>query len=285
MASFSYFIVFRPTSSGFLSDGQTMGRYRLKMTGYKMNPKGRFSDRVDDYVKYRPGYPTEMIEFLTAKIGLRPGLVVADIGSGTGISTQVFLKNGQRVYAVEPNKAMREAAEKALSEWDSFTSVEGSSEQTHVPSQCCDLINVAQAFHWMEPVATKREFRRILKDGGWISLIWNERQVGESAFSLAYEQIIGKYAIDYEQVKHQNVDELKIRSFLGPTMVKTVFNNAQELNLEQLVGRLVSASYMPGRDHASFEAMIADIEEIFNREAINGIVKINYMTQIFLAYW
>ncbi len=140
---------------------------------YLADPKKRFSSRVENYIKYRPSYPIEIIDFLKEKNILTENTIIADIGSGTGILTRMFLDNNNQVYGVEPNKDMREAAEKLLQGFTNFTSLEGSAESTGIEENCVDLITAGQAFHWFDVEQAKREFKRILKPNGNIALIWN----------------------------------------------------------------------------------------------------------------
>src|SRR5712691_7831802 len=142
--------------------------------------KQRFSNRVADYVRYRPGYPPAVLDLLRTDCGLRPDHVVADIGSGTGILSKLFLENGNRVFGVEPNAEMRQAGEEYLASYDGFSSIEGSAESTTLADSSVDFITAAQAFHWFDPQAARREFARILKPGGWVVILWNDRRMEEA---------------------------------------------------------------------------------------------------------
>src|SRR5512137_1658228 len=163
--------------------------------------KRRFSNRVADYVRYRPGYPSAIRDVLRTECGLRPGHVIADIGSGTGFLSELFLKNGNRVYGVEPNEAMRLAGEEYLASYDSFTSVNGSAEATTLDDASVDFVTAGQAFHWFDPQATRREFLRILKPGGWVLVVWNDRRVSETTFGRDYENVLVRFGIDYARVR------------------------------------------------------------------------------------
>src|SRR5690606_29263221 len=187
----------------------------------------RFSGRVANYVKYRPGYPAEMIGVFREVLGLTNGSVVADIGSGTGLSAKPFLEAGCRVYGVEPNAAMRAASEEFLSEFSKFASVDGTSSATTLQENSVDYIVAAQAFHWFEPDATGREFRRILKPGGYVALIWNERQLDTTAFLRDYENLLLKYGRDYAQVRHENISEEVLSEFFDAEFGRATFPNEQ----------------------------------------------------------
>src|ERR1700726_4293608 len=153
--------------------------------------KQRFSNRVADYLRYRPGYPSELLDVLRKECDLRPGQVIADIGSGTGFLSEMFLKTGNRVYGIEPNEAMRKAGEEYLASYDSFVSIDASAEATTLENGTIDFVTAGQAFHWFVPAAARREFQRILKPGGWIVVMWNDRQL-DSAFANAYEDLLVK---------------------------------------------------------------------------------------------
>ncbi len=247
-----------------------------------VNSTERFGDRVDNYVKFRPTYPLELISFFRKEMGLTPEWRVADIGAGTGISTELFLKNQNQVFAVEPNEPMRMAAERLLSSYKKFISVDGTSEKTNLADRSIDLIIAAQAFHWFDPSLSRTEFLRILKPGGWVALIWNDRRITGSEFNVAYENLIHEFATDYRKVNHKNLDREKIESFLGPCKVKS-FDNAQYLDFAGFLGRLTSSSYAPNVDHPYTRAMKTALQDLFARFQNNDQVIIEYDTQIFYS--
>jgi SAM-dependent methyltransferase len=248
-----------------------------------MNTKQRFSDRVENYIKYRPGYPDEIISTLQLEIGLMADDVVADIGSGTGISAKLFLENGNTVYGVEPNDAMREAAEGLLFSYENFTSVPGSSEDTKLESNSIDLIVCAQAFHWFDREKTKKEFYRIANSGAHLALIWNDRKASEP-FHEGYEKIIQDFSTDYNEVSHRNISEDIIRDFFAPHKYhKFLLHYEQQFDLDGLIGRVVSSSYMPNTDHPQYPALKNAITELFNSHKQNGIVTFAYDTSLFIG--
>lgn len=247
------------------------------------NNTERFSDRVENYIKYRPGYPPEVLAYLNEKIHFNADKVVADIGSGTGISAEIFLKNGNKVYAVEPNKEMREAADRLLSGYSGYVSVHGTSEATTVPAHSVDLIVAAQAFHWFDREAFKRECSRISRVGAYCLLIWNERKV-ESDFEKVYEELLIRYANDYQQVDHRNIREKDIEAFFAPAPVMSgVLHNEQVFDYEGVKGRLLSSSYAPNRGEPNFEPMIVYLHEIFDRYQRDGQVSFSYDCKLFLG--
>jgi ubiquinone/menaquinone biosynthesis C-methylase UbiE len=248
-----------------------------------MNYKQRFSDRVENYIKYRPGYPDEIIPTLQLEIGLMADDTIADIGSGTGISAKLFLENGNTVFAVEPNEPMRKAAEGLLSEYEYFHSVHGSSEETNLTTNSIDLIVCAQAFHWFNQEKTKIEFQRIANKGAHLALIWNDRKETEP-FQIDYEKLIQEFAIDYNEISHRNITQEMIAAFYAPnTFKKFVLNYEQQFNLEGLIGRIISSSYMPNLDHPNFPQLKNAIVSLFDKYKQNEIVTFAYNTIIFLG--
>jgi SAM-dependent methyltransferase len=244
------------------------------------NSTTRFSDRVEDYVKYRPHYPAVVIGYLQDTYSFLPDWVVADIGSGTGISSELFLAAGNRVEAVEPNREMRMKAEELLSGYPGFVSIDGTAEATGLPDASVDLIVAGQAFHWFEPVATRREFVRIARPGAVVALIWNERLI-LSAFEQEYEALILEYAGDYKTINHKNITDDRIGMFFHPqTFVLTVFDNEQLFDFEGLTGRLLSSSYIP-KDGPVHDAMMKALVALFERHQSGGRVRVGYETKVY----
>jgi ubiquinone/menaquinone biosynthesis C-methylase UbiE len=245
----------------------------------ELNPTGRFSDRVDNYVRYRPSYPAELIPFLETELGLKKGQQVADIGSGTGIFTELLLLKGYHVTGVEPNEGMRQAAERRLGGYDRFYSQNGRAENTGLEDQSVHLITVAQAFHWMEVEATRKEFLRILKPGGSIALIWNLRLVN-TAFLSDYEAFTRTFGQQYESANR--INETEIAEFFQPrSMQVKIFSNVKLLDFEGLKGLVLSASYMPLEGDPRYEEMIGKLEELYATHKENGLVKMEYETKVY----
>jgi SAM-dependent methyltransferase len=240
----------------------------------------RFSDRVEDYIKYRPGYPLQIIDILGANIGLNSRSVIADIGSGTGISSGLFLNNGNKVYGVEPNNEMRGAAELFYLNDANFVSINGTAEQTKLKKHSIDIIFSAQAFHWFNKEETKIEFSRIAKPNGHIVLVWNVRQL-TGGFQKEYESILKKI-LEYNNVTHRNISDKEIQHFFVPKiMYKEGLPNFQSFNLGGLKGRLLSSSYCP-KEGALHNKLMNEIENLFNKFEKQGVIPFEYETQI---YW
>lgn len=242
----------------------------------------RFSNRVDHYLKYRPGYPLEFLGFLQNDLGLGPGVRVADVGSGTGMLTGPLLHTGCMVYAVEPNREMRTAAESLLGHSPGFVSVDGLAEATGLEPGSVDVITAAQAFHWFDPSSAATEFRRIGRPGAWTVLVWNERQIS-TPFLLAYEQLIKTFATDYAVVNHKRVSPEKIAGFFAPAAVRErCFANQQHFDLEGLQGRLLSSSYMPAdKSEARYTEMMEALGRLFDACQRDGQVTVEYSTRAF----
>ncbi|KAA9035890.1 class I SAM-dependent methyltransferase [Ginsengibacter hankyongi] len=177
----------------------------------------RFSDSVEEYIKYRPGYPQQVIEILKEEIDLNPRSIIADIGSGTGISSALFVNNGNKVLAVEPNREMREAAELIYLNNSNFTSINGTAQQTSLPQHSIDIIFCAQAFHWFNTTETKIEFSRILQPNGDMVFVWNVRK-DENDFQKDYETIL-RHIPEYNKVTHKNISDEDISDFFAPKRI------------------------------------------------------------------
>jgi len=247
------------------------------------DPTSRFSSRVENYIRYRPGYPRSVVELLAGECGLTPASVVADVGSGTGILSELFLRNGNRVYGVEPNREMREAGERLLSTYDNFVSVEGRAEATTVAAGSVDFVTSGQALHWFERDAARREFARILRPGGWVVAVWNDWNADASPFLKDYERLLIDFSTDYQEVsrKSGNDDDL-VYPYFGPGEVRLkTFGNQQVFDFENLKGRLMSSSYAPEPGHPNFQPMMERLASIFERHKENGRVVFGYDTKVY----
>jgi len=246
--------------------------------------KQRFSNRVADYVRYRPGYPAAVLDLLRTDCGLRAGHVVADIGSGTGFLSELFLKNGNRVYGVEPNTEMRRAGEEYLASYDGFSSIEGSAESTTLADSSIDFVTAGQAFHWFKPNAARSEFIRILKPAGWVVIAWNDRRMEEKRLTLEYEELLERFGIDYKRVKDSYPEVHHIRSFFGnDNFHSRDLPNEQVLDWDGLRGRLRSSSFAPTEDHPNYAPMMAELDRIFRAHQRDGYVRMEYFTRIYFG--
>ncbi|HVQ38813.1 MAG TPA: class I SAM-dependent methyltransferase [Pyrinomonadaceae bacterium] len=248
------------------------------------NSVTRFTNRAESYAKYRPGYPAELLAILAVDGGLTDASIVADVGSGTGILAEMFLRNGNRVFGIEPNSPMREFAERDLAKFPRFVSIDATAEATTLEPDSLDFITAGQAFHWFDQAKAKREFKRILKPGGWVVLVWNERRLDASPFLRDYENLLLRYGTDYEKIRHENVAP-DISSFYEPETYKLrSLDNAQHFDFEALMGRTRSSSYTPEPGDPSFDPMMSELEEIFRTRQRGGIVDFEYDTRIYYGH-
>lgn len=244
----------------------------------------RFSGRVDNYIKYRPGYPDQVLETLKLECSLNKNSIIADIGSGTGILTEIFLNNGNRVYGVEPNLEMRQAAERLLLHYPNFMSINGRAEATTLPDSSVDFIAAGQAFHWFDREKAGIEFRRILKSDGFAVLLWNERLTRTTPFLIEYEALLDRFATDYQLVDHRLIDAETINVFYGDGgCVYRSFANVQKFDYEGLEGRLLSSSYVPDEQDPRYLPMLDELKRIFVDHQKQGLVDFEYRTQLYFG--
>jgi SAM-dependent methyltransferase len=216
---------------------------------------------------------------------LTPADPVADVGSGTGFLAELFLRHGNPVFGVEPNREMREAGEQLLRGYSQFRSVDGTAEATTLPDRCAQFVTAGQAFHWFDPVRTKGEFARILRPGGWVVLVWNERLVDTTPFLQAYERLLNTYGEDYQRVASRQMDDAVLADFFsGGGYRRQSLDNEQRLDYAGLEGRLLSSSYAPVAGHPQHEFMLAELREIFERYQERGNVVLGYRTQVYFGH-
>lgn len=247
------------------------------------NSTTRFSDRVENYVKYRPGYPVAIVSFLQETYRLTTDKTIADIGSGTGISGKLFLDSDYSVIGIEPNKEMREKSEALLKDYPGFRAIDATAEDTTLNDNSIDAIIAGQAFHWFDRQACRREFERILKPGGLLVLIWNERLI-QNDFEREYDKLIIKFSKDYRSVDHRNINRRSIEDFCTPYDVTLkIFPNKQVFDFDGLKGRLLSSSYAPKENDGNYPAMIRDLTALFNEYRQSNKVEILYDTKVYVS--
>jgi len=245
------------------------------------DPTLRFSTRVENYLRFRPGYPRAVLDLLRAECGLTPATRVADIASGTGIFTRLLLENGNQVFAIEPNQEMRRAAERLLASYPKFLSVNATAEATALPDRSVELVTAAQAAHWFDHARAHREFVRILTPGGWAVLLWNERSTDATPFLRAYEQLLVRYGTDYQQVRHEHTTDTIDAFFYPAPCRKKVFAMTQEFDYAALEGRLLSSSYAPLPGDPNHTPMLQELRCVFEAYASAGIVLMPYHTRVY----
>lgn len=246
------------------------------------NSTSRFSKTVENYIKFRPSYPNTLVEFFIKKLGGTSKSVIADVGSGTGLLTELFLKNKNPVFGIEPNQPMREAGEKILKDYSNFTSIDGTAETTTLSDNAVDFILAGQAFHWFDVDKTRIEFQRILKPNGKVLLIWNTRDDAKSDFMKSYNEFLLEYSTDYQLIMHRRLDENAFQKFFGhSTFQKSTFENFQIFDLEGLRGRYLSCSYAYDPTHKDYVKAMLEIDRIFEKHQQEGKIKMWYQTEVF----
>jgi SAM-dependent methyltransferase len=236
---------------------------------------------VENYVRYRPGYPAEVLELLRVECGLRPSHIIADIASGTGIFTRLLLENGNSVFAVEPNAEMREMGLHQLDAYERLVSVARTAEETTLRSGSVDFVTSAQAAHWFDLPCARAEFIRILRPEGWCVLIWNERRTASTPFLRDYEEVLLTYGTDYGEVRHERTTAM-IHEFFAPTPYQErVFSLCQQFDYKGLAGRLLSSSYAPLAGHPSHAPMMQELQRIFRAHARDGKIEFEYDTRVY----
>ncbi len=243
----------------------------------------RFSSRVENYVRYRPSYPPEVVDLLKDECGLTMNSIIADIASGTGIFSKLLLENGNRVFGVEPNPDMRKAGEEYLAGYPRFTSIAGTAEATTLPDRSVDIATAAQAAHWFDLQKARQEFLRIARPRGWSVLLWNERSTQSTPFLREYEQLLLDYGTDYKDVRHERTTD-NIQDFFAPSPFQAqVFKLDQKTDYAGLEGRLLSSSYAPSPEHVKCAPMLTKLRCIFDAHQVNGKVVLEYNTRVYYA--
>ena len=245
----------------------------------------RFSNRVENYVRFRPTYPDGVIQILQQETSLTAASVIADVGSGTGISSTLFLRNGNEVFGIEPNPEMRQAAERMLDGFSNFHSVAASAEATSLPTASVDYVIAGQAFHWFDRELTQKEFARILRPAGWVVLIWNSRRIDSTPFLRDYESLLQEFGTDYREIEHKQINPEKLRTFFadGQFTSRSLFNE-QRFDFDGLKGRLLSSSYAPTNEHPNYEPMIVILKRLFESHNESNQVCFEYDTELYFGH-
>lgn len=246
-----------------------------------MKPTERFSNRAATYDQYRPGYPRELLDYLRDEWGITPKHKVADIGSGTGLLTRLFLENGNVTYAVEPNGEMRAVADRLLSDYANYVSVGGSAEKTALPTATIDLITAGTAFHWFGDEA-RTEFQRILRPDGLLALIWNKRRSAADPFMIAYKNVLLEHVGHHCNTQFDEI-EARIDRWFSGAFEYASFDNVQLFDLEGFLGRVFTSSYTPLAGSAEYATFVADLQALFERFAEDGVVRFSYDTVVYIG--
>ena len=244
----------------------------------------RFSATVDHYIRFRPGYPKGLISFMEQELGLNAVSVIADIGSGTGKLTELFLQKGYRTFAIEPNQAMREAGEQLLGTYPQFFSLEGTAEQTNLPDKSVDFITAGQAFHWFDIEESRKELSRILRADGWALLIWNKRVDERSAFMEEYNTFLHQFSTDLEKINLRRINKDHFNTFYGnPDYQLKSFEHFQHFDFAGVKGRYLSCSYALSEKHPQYHKALNSLEELVEKHQESGKVKMWYRTEVYFG--
>lgn len=241
----------------------------------------RFTKTVENYVKYRPSYPKEVLQVLIERCDLTKDKIIADIGSGTGLLSKLLLDHGNIVYGIEPNQAMRDAAHTYLINYPNFYNQSGTAEASSLEDNSIDVITSGTAFHWFDLEKSKKEFKRILKTPGWVMLVWNVRNLA-SPLIQDYEALILKYGTDYKRSNAIKFNKAAVADFFSPFEMKIQsFENKQYFDWSGFQGRLLSTSYSLQPGDTGYENMIHDLKFIFDRRQKNGTIEFLYHTKLY----
>lgn len=246
------------------------------------SPTERFGGRAADYARHRPGYPAALPAWLR-DAGIAPGRV-ADVGAGTGQSARMWLDMGHDVVAVEPNGAMRAAGAEALAGYAGLTWMDGTAEATTLDDASVGVVSAAQAFHWFDRERVRIEWARILAPGGTVVVFWNTRATRRSAVAAEFEALLQTYGRDYGAIVARKPDDAAMRDWFGRGLrASASFPHVQRLDRDGLRGRLLSASSTPRSGEPGHDAMLAALDDLFARHAVDGVVAVDYDTRVFVG--
>lgn len=243
-----------------------------------------FNGTADFYFRYRPTYPAELIKIIAKETGLNSNWEVADVGSGTGILSGLFLEHGNPVKCVEPNDEMRQMSIKILSAKGKVEFIKGTGEYTNLPDSSVDLVACGQSFHWMDRRLAKKEFTRILRGRKWTALVWNDRVNEPGTFTGEYESVVRRYSGKYHSTGSTVLNSKEIASFFNGVYHEFRLRNVQKLTLRSIIGRYRSASYAIKPSDPGYENMTGDFSSIFKKYETDGYVEMVYMTKLYLGH-
>jgi SAM-dependent methyltransferase len=243
----------------------------------------RFSSRVADYVRYRPSYPADAIEFVVSELALDTDSMVADLGAGTGLLTKPLAETGALVFAVDPNAEMLDAAAEYLDAFDNVRIVPATAEHTTLDAHSLDAITAGQAFHWFDHGRVRVECLRVLRPGGRVALLWNAKAFDTSPFLGEYETLLDQHAPEFATVRHETSGDDEIAAFFGHPPTVREFANEQRFDWDGVLGRVMSSSYAPQPGQPGHDALVTGLRELFERYAAIGVVTWPYRTMVYVG--
>jgi len=250
-----------------------------------LRPTERFSSRVEAYRRFRSRYPREIIPLLEERCALTRESVIADIGAGTGMLSELFLENGNRVYGVEPNADMRAVCEELVPRHPLLTCVDGAAEETHLPDRSADFVAIGRALHWFDQARCRPEFIRILRPGGWVVLASQGPHTRSEPVVRDFQTILKEHGLDYAQMRHRyDLDNLARRLYAGGEFHEAEFASAEEMTYEELEGFMLSLSVTPQPGHPGFPAMQQALREYFARHESGGKIRIPMTCKIHFGH-
>ena len=247
------------------------------------DPENLFAGKASIYSRYRPGYPREIIQILEEETGFNNDWKVADIGSGTGILSGLFIENGNTVYCVEPNYEMQSEALRRYDNLGNHIPVTGTAEHTNLREQSIDLIVAGQSFHWFNTDLAKEEFGRIIRPGGFAALIWNNRSEDEGTFSREYDKICVKYSRNYHGTGSTAITEETFQNFFTHGYRRYNIQNYRQIDQDGVVGRYLSAIYALKPEDSDYGIAMKSLMDLFRRFQKDGKVTMEYTTEIVIG--
>jgi len=251
-----------------------------------LKPTTRFTEKAKYYHANRPGYPKEVLTTIIqiTKIKPDPSYIIADIGSGTGKLSELFLDYGSTVIGIEPNEAMREIGEIEMKKYENFVSIDGTAEFTGIKDHSIDFIIAGQSFHWFNLSKTRREFLRILKPHKYAMIVWNNRNKESCHFFRDYETILKDFGTDYQEVTKKRIGKKEFSNFFSTESYKRfLFTNKQQLDYEGIRGRILSTSFVPTEESEVYLAMIQKLKQIFKKHQQNNLIELEYETEMYIS--
>lgn len=245
-----------------------------------LSARNRFDGKSQLYAAARPTYPEACLKQLQTLLPT-PDAHVVDVGAGTGLLTAQLLSLGCRVTAVEPNAEMRAEADRQLGEQPGYCSADGTAEATGLPPHSCDLITAAQAFHWFDTVAFRRECQRILKPGGSVALLWNFR-TPDASVNRACTALCREMCPTFQGFSAGfSPEDERIRTFFEPDLHCASFENDLSYTRDGFVKRMLSASYAPKPGEPSAASFAAALNALFDQFADGETLTVPNVTYLF----